>query len=911
MRNEKENLEARKNFTVSLITAAKARWLDYVPTREEVDDLALQWAKALNFDDSDAISCAKEAYYEIDSKMGLGVSLVDPEAAHDKEWVYKRKDIEWFYSDAYENHLRKEKWSPTVVQSLSDVGTKILGHLQDPTSSGVWDRRGLVIGHVQSGKTANYLGLVAKAADAGYKFIIVIAGVHKNLRKQTQERIDEGFVGRTKYEEKWKTVGVGHGFNNDEHPIPLTNIYSDFNKRTADDSGWTINNYKNPVVLVIKKNVSTLKSLYRWLDELNTKGQSRISNVPMLMIDDEADNASINTKKEDNDPTQTNRRIREILSLFDKSCYVGYTATPFANIFINPDAYGDEQLREELFPRDFIYCLDAPTTYFGPDKVFLDDDSSDRILETIDDAENYIHFGHKKDFNILDIPPSLYKAIRQFVAVKAIRNIRGQDEKHCSMLVNVSRFVDVQKLVHAHISVYLKKLKEAIKANYLMPDSVSQKNKNMTEVKSIFLESYSNVSLVHGETSPKISWEDLKPELLGAIESIRTFDVNSKSGEPLDYKKYERDGHGLTAIAVGGLSLSRGLTIEGLCISYMYRNTRMYDTLMQMGRWFGYRSGYDDLCKVHLPQDSIDWYSHIAISSEHLRGQVVQMRLDGLSPKDFGLYVMSHPDTLLVTAPNKMRSAESITVRQSYSEKAVESQSLPNDQSINDFNHNLIAQYWKDNFGVEDREFLPSEEGKGWYLDNVNTRSIITFLSQFQCTSKTSEKRKFALKYLSSIETKFPYSDVALVSEKKNSLEHNYVLSPNRRKSTYSITENTWSVNRGRVGGRHEHYGLSQDQKDAAMKKAVHDAEAKGKEINKPADRYYRVERNKPLLMIYNLKLVGEDNENTSVPAFVLSFPRVDYFHTVAVVANRVYLEKSFGEDLDTLMQYEAEGDNE
>lgn len=902
MGNEKENLEAKKNFTVSLITAAKTRWSDYVPSREEVDALAVDLAKVLGLDEGDALSCAKEAYYEIDSRMGLGVSLVDPEATHDKEWVYKRKDIEWFYSDAYEKHLKKEKWSPTVVQVLSDVGTVILGHLQDPTSPGVWDRRGLVIGHVQSGKTANYLGLVAKAADAGYKFIIVIAGVHNNLRRQTQERVDEGFIGRTKYEESWKTVGVGHGFDNDAHPIPLTNIYSDFNKRTADDSGWTINNYKNPVVLVIKKNVSTLKSLYRWLDELNTKGRGRISDVPMLMIDDEADNASINTKKEDNDPTQTNRRIREILSLFDKSCYIGYTATPFANIFINHDAYGDEKLREELFPRDFIYCLDAPTTYFGPDKVFLDDESSDRILETINDAENYIPFVHKKDFDVLDLPPSLYRAIRQFVVVKAIRKIRGQDEKHCSMLVNVSRFVDVQLLIRTHINVYLKKLKDAIKANYLMPDAVSQKNENMHQLKQVFDADFWNAD---------VSWVELKCALYDAVDSIRTFVVNSKSDEPLDYKKYERDSHGLTAIAVGGLSLSRGLTIEGLCISYMYRNTRMSDTLMQMGRWFGYRTGYDDLCRVHLPQISIDWYSRIAIASEDLRDQVTQMRLDGLSPKDFGLYIMAHPDTLLVTAPNKMRSAENITVRQSYSEKAVESDSLPGDQSINDFNQDLIVRYWKGDFGVEGRGFLPSVEGKGWYLNDVDTRSIVAFLSEFQCASKTTEKRTFALKYLNSIIKKFPFSDVVLVSEKKNILENDYVLSPNRRKATYSKSENTWSVNQGRVGGRHEHYGLPQEQKDAAMKKAVIDAERKGKEVKMPADRYYRVERNKPLLMIYNLNLVDGENINTSVPAFVLSFPKVDYFHTVSVVANRVYLEKSIGVDLDTLIQSEAEDDDE
>jgi len=894
-----ENLEAKKNFTVSLITAAKARWSDYVPTREEVDALAVELANVLGLDKNDAIGCAKEAYYEIDSRMGLGVSLVDPEATHDKDWVYKR-DIKWFYSDAYEKHLRNEGWSPTVVQSLSDVGTKILGHLQDPTSPGVWDRRGLVIGHVQSGKTANYLGLVAKAADAGYKFIIVIAGVHNNLRKQTQERVDEGFVGRTRVENTWKIVGVGH--DDYPHPATLTNVYADFNKRTADHSGWSINDFSKPVILVIKKNVSTLKSLHRWLDELNSRGHGKIKDVPMLMIDDEADNASINTKKEDNDPTQTNRRIREILSLFDKSCYVGYTATPFANIFINPDAYGDEQLREELFPRDFIYCLDAPTTYFGPDKVFLDDDSSDRILETIDDAENYIPFVHKKDFDVLDLPPSLYRAIRQFVVVKAIRKIRGQEEKHCSMLVNVSRFVDVQALVRTHISVYLKKLKEAIKANYLMPDSVSQKNENMEQLKLVFEADFWDAD---------VSWKELKRALYDAAESIRTFVVNSKSDEPLDYKKYERDGHGLTAIAVGGLSLSRGLTIEGLCISYMYRNTRMYDTLMQMGRWFGYRSGYDDLCRVHLPQDSIDWYAHIAVSSEDLRDQIIQMRLDGLSPKDFGLYVMSHPDTLQVTAANKMRSAESVTVRQNYSEKAIESDILPDERAVNDFNQSLIIKYWKESFGVKDRRVLPVEDGKGWYIDNVNTKVVIEFLNQFKCSPKTLEKRNFALNYLNSIVNKYPFSDVALVSEKSNVLEHDYTLSPRRRSATYVKADNCWRVNQARVGGRHEHYGLSQDQKNAAMEKAVADAKEKGKEIKKPSDRYYRVERNKPLLIIYNLNLVDGENENFSVPAFVLSFPKVDYFHTVSVVANRVYLEKSIGVDLDSLIQDEAEDEDE
>lgn len=871
--NEKENLEAKKNFTVSLITAAKARWSEYVPTREEVDALAIDLSKVLGLDEGDAISCAKEAYYEIDSRMGLGVSLVDPEATHDKDWVHNRKNISWFYSDAYEKHLRSEGWSPTVVQRLSDVGTIILGHLQDPTSPVGWDRRGLVIGHVQSGKTANYLGLVAKAADAGYKFIIVIAGVHNNLRKQTQERVDEGFVGRARVEDKWKIVGVGH--DDYPHPATLTNIYADFNKKTADHSGWSINDFSKPVILVIKKNVSTLKSLHRWLDELNSKGYGKIKDVPMLMIDDEADNASINTKKEDNDPTQTNRRIREILSLFDKSCYVGYTATPFANIFINPDAYGDEQLRGELFPRDFIYCLDAPTTYFGPDKVFLDDESSERILETIDDAENYLPFSHKKDFEVYDLPPSLYKAVRQFVVVKAIRNIRGHSVKHSSMLVNVSRFVEIQNVVRTHINVYLKKLKEAIKANYLMPEGVSEKNEHMQLIRSVFEEDFYDCD---------VEWDEVKQALHDAAESIRTFVVNSKSDEPLDYKRYERAGVGLTAIAVGGLSLSRGLTIEGLCISYMYRNTRMYDTLMQMGRWFGYRSGYDDLCRVHLSRDSIDWYSHIAESSDDLREQIKQMRRDGLSPKKFGLYVLDHPDRLLVTATNKMRTGEKRTFKHNFSGRLVESYVLSSDEQIAQSNRDLIHEYWNSGFGKGADAI--EETGKGWIVRDADLNQVAEFLNYFLVHENFLERRSAVVTYIKSIAEKFPYADVLFVSVGECSPGS---LGPQMRKSAELKDGGYWRLKKDRVASRgDEKLGLDIDQK----KEAELLADESGKN---PSDFHYRSVRKKPLLMLHALDLGEGEGQQLNVPAFGISFPPGDYSEGVSVVANTVWVNQLHG----------------
>jgi hypothetical protein len=274
-----------------------------------------------------SVRCLVQAY------LAAGVSLVDIAAKHDDQWVRNRDDIDWTYTNAYEEFLREDGWPPAMVHSLSDVTGKILGLLQDPYSEGTtWNRRGLVIGHVQSGKTANFTGVISRAADAGYKFIVVIAGIHSNLRRQTQERLDRAFIGRSSDPENRRPLGVGLAPEY-PHPVTLTNVYDDFNKATAAKSGAKINDFRKPIVLIIKKNVSTLTELHTWLKGLNARDDGRISDIPMLLIDDEADNASINTNKEDLDPTKTNLKIREVLSLFAKSCYVGYTATPFANIF--------------------------------------------------------------------------------------------------------------------------------------------------------------------------------------------------------------------------------------------------------------------------------------------------------------------------------------------------------------------------------------------------------------------------------------------------------------------------------------------------------------------------------------------------------------------------------------------------
>ncbi|MDY0260046.1 MAG: Z1 domain-containing protein [Desulfovibrio sp.] len=867
-------LEKEKQLASSLISLLGDKTPP--PTREEVEEKAKILAQLSGFV-GDIANVVEQALVAIDSRMGQGVSIVDTETPHDEEWMLKRS-ISWIYSEAYEKYLRQEGWAPQVVQALSDTGGRILGHLQDPLSEGAWDRRGLVIGHVQSGKTANYMGLVARAADAGYKFIIVIAGIHNNLRKQTQERMDEGFIGRSSDPGNRVIVGVGRFSSDFPHPATLTNINEDFNKNTAEKSGWKLNDFSKPIVLVIKKNVTTLQALHKWLKELNSKN-GQITDVPMLMIDDEADNASINTNKPELDPTKTNAWLRQILNLFAKSCYVGYTATPFANIFINPEAY-DQDVREELFPKDFIYSLDAPNTYFGPDKVFLEDESSSKILREIRDCEDYLPLTHKKDIPLTELPPSLYKAFNQFIVGKTIRNCRGQNNKHCSMLVNVSRFVAVQRTVKNILALHEKKLREAVKANYAMPEDISSRNKYMQALR----EAYDSEFIECG-----VDWDDVKANLLSAFDTLKFFVINSKSDEVLDYKKYEKDGHGLTAVAIGGLSLSRGLTLEGLWMSYMYRNTRMYDTLMQMGRWFGYRPGYEDLCRVYLSPDSIDWYGHIAEKTEELRQQIRKMRRDGLTPRQFGLYVETHPEKLLITAANKMLSAAKIKIRQNLSGRLVESYILPTDNRTNIKNENLIEEFWTNGLAAQ---IVPTE--KGWWAKDVNVAVIEDFLEKFEAHPDMADAKYAATLYLHEISDLHPKGDVVFVSLKDNGEEGSqYKLGAQKR--TAKPWEGTaWRTAKNRVASRgDEKLGLTPEQIEKARLLAQEYNEQDQKMSGKPSDVHYREVRNKPLLMVHILEF--PDVAYRRVPAFGISFPFGDYSHTVEIAANRVWVQNMQG----------------
>lgn len=874
-------------------------------TVADIERKAKQLAPVFELDDYPIEQIIRSVETKLVTTMSEGISLIDQSVRHDDEW-HEKKEIQWDYWSDYERHLTSGGWGPHVVNTMGDVTGKILGLLKNPDDVGDWKRRGLVIGHVQSGKTANYIGLISKAADAGYKFIIVIAGIHNNLRTQTQQRVDEGFIGRNSDPtRRGQFIGVGLDHPNRRFPVTLTTTGKDFDRNIANQLGADLQVYRQPVVVVIKKNVSTLKNLYAWLKEWNTReATDKIGNIPMLMIDDEADNASINTNREDLDPTATNRELRNILSLFRKSCYVGYTATPFANIFIDPDT--DKEMLDDLdlFPRDFIYCLDAPTNYFGPQKVFVDEESSSVILRTINDAEDIVPLKHRKDHLVNDLPPSLKKAINTFVVGKAICIVREHGDKHASMMVNASRFVDVQRQFRAHISLYMKEMKNAVTFNYALPEDKALKDAHMRALREIFDEEYS---------AGKESWQDVQKVLFEAVDAIKIFVVNSKSDEALDYRRAEENGESLTALAIGGLSLSRGLTLEGLMVSYMYRNTQMYDTLMQMGRWFGYRAGYEDLCRVWLPSESQGWYSHIAEATEELRQQIKQMRRDRLSPIDFGLYVRAHPDALLVTALNKMRGAERRPFKINLSGTLTETFIVPSNTGIISENQLLMKKLFADLQQQYSGKQKPV--GNSFFWAEVNWELAEKFLMEFKFHRQIQDKKTAALDYLRKVSDKYPTVDIAFVSLEKPKpsttdfqISNTDVMYCQERAVgllSGSIREpleeaGYFITNKQRVASRGaESIGLSDDLR----KKAEATAEEDGMNI---ADKYYRLMRPHPLLMLHVVKLVHKVKEKNieellldQVPAMGISFPGGDYSITVDYVVNKVWMKQMQEESFD------------
>lgn len=619
-------------------------------------------------------------------------------------WLDARyEEIDWRLWNRYRRFLSTDGFSDAVLRGLGRSTERVVGLLGDPAAGSGFDRRGLVVGLVQSGKTAHYTGVINRALDTGYKVVIVLTGFTESLRQQTQSRIEQGVLGyslRPHPERPASNQRVRCGVGDFDPGAPRTDSVTtcgmDFRRIVANNFGVQMGN--SPLLFVVKKNVTVLRNLLDWVtnfhNSVDPDQRKYVSRAPLLVIDDESDVGSVDTRRGaitesgapdlEHDPTKINKQIRKLLCLFDQSSYVGYTATPFANVLIHEDedaeidSEDNRRIGPGLFPRSFIVALPTPSNHVGPGMIFggVDEDGQVDdglpIIRSIEDTELgpeveefWMPPKHKKEHVPLylgenRVPPSLREAFLSFLLVCAERRLRGDGAKPNSMLIHVTRFVDVQRRVGEQVEQELAGIRDRLRNGAAQDGLLRELRHIWEEAPDSFANTTESIrsregALFENEIHP---WNAIRAELVEVISGVQVRLIHGQSGEELDYEAHP---DGLDVIAIGGDKLARGLTLSGLSVSYFLRSSRMYDTLMQMGRWFGYRPGYLDLCRLYTTPELSEWFFHIACATSELFDEFGHMANLGLTPRQFGIRVKSHPE-LMVTSQVKRRHAEEIQI---------------------------------------------------------------------------------------------------------------------------------------------------------------------------------------------------------------------------------------------------------
>lgn len=688
-------------------------------TEAQVLEIANRSRIIIEVSDEEFEQAIKNIHSNMSITMDEGVLIKGDEEF--VEWYDSRRaEIELKFWSRYKEYLIiKKGWSESVVNTIDKVSNDIVALIGDPKVKGSWKRRGLVIGEVQSGKTANFTAICNKATDVGYDVIIILTGTIESLRKQTQERQDSDLVGFDSFRllnDKGvdnRRIGVGE-INKQIRLMTFTSTRNDFKSTIIENVGLSLDSCKDTALFVVKKNKKILENLEKWLKDHNADENGKIDSS-VLIIDDESDNASVNTKEEEN-PATINKCIRNLLKCFTRESYIAVTATPYANIFINDETLEEvkENLGENLFPKDFIYCLAPPSNYIGAKDIFLTDGKYYDSLEVIDDAEEIIPIKHKSSFEISDIPDSLRDAVYHFILVNAIRDKEGDANSHRSMLVNVSRFTNVQNQLADYLGDWLELIRRNLNGFACLSKEESMKNQYIKDIYSVW-EKF-NFKDISG-----YQWEEIRSKyLIKSIFTIKVQAVNqSVKATNLDYSLYKKEG--LRVIAVGGNSLSRGLTLEGLCTTYFYRNSQAYDTLMQMGRWFGYRPGYEHLFRIWMTTTAIEWYGTICSATEELKREIKKMNKRKFTPKEFGLRVKENPASLIVTARNKMKHTKIIIQDIDISGRVIESVNIEAKTKVLKQNFNTIKGFLSE---VNEDNIEQAKENDPIIIRNIDKRLV-------------------------------------------------------------------------------------------------------------------------------------------------------------------------------------------
>lgn len=672
--------------------------------------------------DSDFDSYFEAALKEFSASNTIEASSSTTLKKSKKTWLDEKKFVEFdwdkgpteSYRERYFKYLSYAGRSDDEIEELKKSTLSILEGFGDPMDSKPFFKRGMVVGSVQSGKTANFNGVINSSIDMGYKLIIVLSGIMEDLRSQTQKRLEKEVLGPLVGQ---KYIGVGRVCRMENLKVEVNSITSretDFNQQVARASGQ-IEKYN---ILVVKKNVSVLKNILLWLKDYVDKDHPQIK-VPLLIVDDEADNASLNNMghKGREYATKINKEIRAILGLFEKKTYVGYTATPFANIlqYKNEEpalpfivkSRGEEYpftLSEDLFPDDFIELLYPSSQYIGIKQFFETKDpnimkidpliarpikSNDYLnsfpprfwkdtdpLEPTTSKERGTRAAKKYDLYPRVLPDSLKEAVRCYILAIAIRDSRDIEmrnskfyQPHNTMLIHISRFGDWQNRTRDLLIEYVEDLSNQINTGYSSPifeDFKFTWDKHYTHIVGTIKEKFLDPKRYHDDYMIPVDFEKtIKGGLSRAIDGIEVRAINSSpQGENLVYPSIgDPDFEPKKYIAIGGNRLSRGFTLEGLTINYFLRATDNADTLMQMGRWFGYRIGYLDCCKLFTVKENIDKFNEASLIMEDLEQKFEQLaKLPDKTPRDFTIWIRNNPDVIKLTRGNFLRNLNKMTL---------------------------------------------------------------------------------------------------------------------------------------------------------------------------------------------------------------------------------------------------------
>lgn len=693
-------------------------------------------------------------------------------ATKDSAWKDDKLEFSYYWY-RYSKYLEEIKnWPTDTINSIDTTTNEILRSIGNPNKQTEFDYRGLVLGYVQSGKTANFTGLINKAYDVGYKLVIVLAGMHNDLRSQTQLRLEKEVVGVID-KVTGDVSGVASITINGDLVQTWTDVENDISIKAIDQR----HNLNVPNLMVVKKNKDVLETLNTVIEKCCYLSAA-YRDVPVLVIDDEADQASVNTADSDEDPKTINFLIRSLLNQFNRKSYVGYTATPFANLLIDSRAI-DEKAQEDLYPKDFIIALPKPDGYCGPEEYFNvtgyeEDDKKPRYIRHLnqDDLDLFSKIKNKDHAELINyVPYSMKRAIQSFVIATAVRNLRNQEKEHNSMLIHTSHLTDIQLELKKVVEAYFEELSNTI--------LYASTDETINRLQDLYIEDFVEVQKLFNDTNtehcyPIFEWVDVYTEIKKVLGKIDILAINGESKDILDYDS--RKENGWNVIAIGGNKLSRGLTLDGLTTSYYYRGTSMYDSLLQMGRWFGFRNGYMDLCRIYTSQQ-------IALNFEHLAEVMVEVRQEfewlakhaDLTPYDYAVSVLGH-DYMDITSPAKMRTAEFLHY---LGGKKPQTRLFRKDLEFYKTNMNATTKL------IESiKKFIPYLVGETKYhvAKNVSVQNVLRFLKTYQtdpnATRVVSSKiHDYIQKQISS--GQYLNFNIVVVDATKKSLNRNEVRKAN------------------------------------------------------------------------------------------------------------------------------------